>query len=187
MRKVVSLAVIFIMLLQFISAEVLSSKNYEVSLKYTPHIEVLEVGFVNTDDITFDTPVTGDMEAGDITLVFDTDSNKATGPQSSSPCYIYWKVCSDTAKNISISAGNLENPDNDPISYTVNFIPSDSQQGDIDDLGSGNGNRTISYDGGNAKLFGIYQIDIETENLTDKATADYRGTITVSIVEGGNG
>ena len=180
MRKVVSLAVIFITTLQCFAADALPySKNYNVVLEYNPI--VMEVGFINVELESFDSVISEDMDVDGIELSFDSKSNTGKGPASDKPCYVYWKIYSANNLSVSISADDLGSSGVDPIPYTITF------GNNLNDTlsSSGDGKKTIEYSGGTRDFFDSLKIDIETVDLTDKATADYTGNIIIEI-DGGN-
>lgn len=181
MRKVVSLAVIFIAMFQCFAADTLPyEKNYNVVLEYNP--VVMEVGFINAELESFDSIISDDMVVNGIELSVDSQSNTGKGPDpDDKPCYVYWKIYSANNLSVSISADDLGSSGVDPIPYTITF------DNNLNDTlsSSGDGKKTIEYSGGTRDFFGSLKIDIETVDLADKATADYTGNIKIEI-DGGN-
>ena len=181
MRKVVSLAVIFIAMFQCFAADTLPyEKNYNVVLEYNP--VVMEVGFINAELESFDSIISEDMVVNGIELSVDSQSNTGKGPDpDDKPCYVYWQIYSSDNLSVSISADDLVSSGVGSIPYTITF------GNNLNDTlsSSGDGKKTIEYSGGTRDFFGSLKIDIETVDLTNRATANYTGKIIIEI-DGGN-
>ena len=146
---------------------------------------VFDIGFI-TQDLTSFADDTEDIKfSGDVVLVFNPTANNADGPASSFPCYLYWKIYSQEPMYITLSASDLSASGvEDPISYDL-FLDSSEPF-----LSSGNTGKTlVAYDSDDfgTVRWDAYKLNIVTENLIDKATADYSGTITVVISDAPEG
>ena len=171
MRKILLAAFILMISLPCFASETPYSSQYNVSIDYNPTI--LEVGFI-TKELTSMEMATDDIKSAGIGLVFDPASNRGKSP-TDTECHVFWKVFTDQDMNVVLSAADLSNG-TESVGYTVSIDDADKRS-----FHSGSDSLIIfDYAAGN-KSADSWKLSLETDNLIEKPTAVYEGTITVKI------
>ena len=171
MRKILLAAFILMISLPCFASETPYSSQYNVSIDYNPTI--LEVGFI-TKELTSMEMATDDIKSSGIGLVFDPASNKGKSP-TDVECHVFWKVFTDQDMNVVLSASDLSNGTGS-VGYTVSIDDAYNRS-----FTSGDDSFLLcDYEAG-TESFDSRKLSLETDNLLDKPTAVYEGTITVKI------
>ena len=172
MRKILLAAFILMTSLPCFASETLYSSEYNVSIDYDPTI--LEVGFITKELESMDM-ATDDIKSAGISLVFDPASNKGKSP-TDIECHVFWKVFTDQDMDVVLSASDLSNGTGS-VGYTVSIDDTNKSS-----FPSGVDSTFLlcDYNAG-TESFDSRKLSLETDNLLDKPTAVYEGTITVKI------